>query len=590
VVIAAVTAAACAVRLDAQTTTPPAPRLSQEIIVTGTIAPVPLEALSRSVTVVTRADVEQLGLTSVIEALRLVPGVDVRARGPRDVQSDFSIRGATFGQNLVLADGVRLNDTQSGHHNGEIPLPLVAIDRIEIVSGASSAAHGADALGGTINVISRRGRHLTTNVAAGQHGLVDAQVSTGGVLLPETWMLTGWASRSSGFTYDRDFAQGGGALRGSPARAWTIDIRHQRRAFGANGFYGNSPSKEWTDGTLASVAWQRAGGPWTSVVRTAVRNHGDHFRWDINRPGFAENRHRTMASELDAALTRALPGGALASVGASGSGDWIESSNLGDHHYRRVSGFAEVRTPVGDRTTVQAGIRVDDYSTFGRATSPSASVSSWVTSNLRLRASAGHAFRVPTFTELYYTDPANLGSPDLGAERGWSVDGGGDWSHRSWSGALSVFRRWDEDVIDWIRPTSTVRWRSVNVRDVTATGFEAALTRQWSGALLRLHYAGLSVDAPALTQESKYVNEYARHQSGGSLAVPLGAGLRASICVDHRHRRDGQSYDLVAARLSRAWGRQEVYVDVTNLLDERYHEVVGVEMPGRWVTVGVRIK
>ena len=79
-----------------------------------------------------------------------MPGLDPRARGPRDVQTDFSVRGATFGQSLVLVDGFRLNNSQSGHHNGEIPVPLGAVDRIEVVYGAASAVHGADALGGTI--------------------------------------------------------------------------------------------------------------------------------------------------------------------------------------------------------------------------------------------------------------------------------------------------------------------------------------------------------------------------------------------------------------------------------------------------------
>ena len=107
----------------------------------------------------TGEDLRALGIGVVADALRLVPGVDVRARGPRDVQTDFSIRGATFGQNLVLIDGFRLNDSQSGHHNGDIPTSVLGLERIEVVHGPGSAVHGADALGGTINFITRRDRH-----------------------------------------------------------------------------------------------------------------------------------------------------------------------------------------------------------------------------------------------------------------------------------------------------------------------------------------------------------------------------------------------------------------------------------------------
>ena len=144
-----------------------APRIRQEVFVTASVTPVPADQVTRSVARVTRGDVEALGLQSIIEALRLVPGIDARARGPRDVQTDFSIRGATFGQHLVLADGVRLNDSQSGHHNGEIPLPSVAIDRVEVLIGGGSSVHGADAIGGTINVITRRDRHALASIAVG---------------------------------------------------------------------------------------------------------------------------------------------------------------------------------------------------------------------------------------------------------------------------------------------------------------------------------------------------------------------------------------------------------------------------------------
>jgi len=567
-----------------------APRIRQEVFVTASVTPLPTDEVTRSVATVTREDVESLGLRSIIEALRLVPGIDARARGPRDVQTDFSIRGATFGQHLVLADGMRLNDSQSGHHNGEIPLPSVAIDRIEILTGGGSSVHGADAIGGTINVITRRDPHALASVAVGQHGLVDTQASASGGWIPDNWTLAGWGSRSSGFMFDRDFAIGGGALRGSPIASLTIDLRHQRRAFGANGFYGNSPSKEWTDQTIAATRWQSTRNEWTATAQVLYRNHGDHFRWDINRPGFAENRHRTNAVEAGMDVRRQFRGASLA-VGGSAGGDRVRSSNLGNHEYTRVSGFTELHLPVYKRTTLQAGIRVDDYSTFGRAVSPTAAVAVGVTPGLRLRASAGHAFRIPTFTELYYSDPNTLGRADLRAEKGWTLDGGVDWTRGEWNSSVSTFRRWDEDVIDFVRESPAQRFQATNVRDVTATGIEASVTRRWTGGtLVRVSYAGLRVDAPALAIASRYLLEYARHQTGLSISTPVVAGVRLALNIDHRARRDGQNYALAGARLSRTFRRVDVFVDGSNLFDETYREIAGVAMPGRWLSTGFTIR
>ena len=231
-----------------------------------------------------------------------------------------------------------------------------------------------------------------------------------------------------------------------------------------------------------------------------------------------------------------------------------------------------------------------EYSTFGSSVSPSFGASVQATPSLHLHAAASRAFRVPTFTELYYTDPNNLGSPDLVAEHGWSLDLGATWVRSGWTFGLSPFWRWDDDVIDWTRIVATDRWRSTNVRDVATRGFEASADRRWRASVVRIYYSLLDVDAPTLDVLSKYVLEYARHQAGGSISVPLGEGFRMAVNVDHRDRLDGQSYQLVSARFSRQMRQFNVFVDGTNLLNESYHEVLGVAMPGRWITAGISIQ
>jgi len=567
----------------------PLPRVTSDVVVTATASPAPTAAVGRTVTVLTRADLERLGMTSVIDSLRLVAGVDLKARGGQDVQTDFSLRGATFGQSLVLIDGVRLNDSQSGHHNGEIPAPLLGIDRIEVVFGPASAVHGADALGGTIHVVTRSDPHATGLVTIGQHGLATAQASASGGLVPAGWTVSGWGARSDGFMFDRDFASGGGSVRGAVGRSLTLDLRHQRRAFGANGFYGNSPSKEWTDQTLVSARWARSGETWTSSARLAGRNHGDHFRWDIARPGFAENRHRTNALDASVQLARRVGDRLLVTAGGGMGGDWIESSNLGDHTYGRGHGYAEAQWTPGPRVSAHVGARFDEYSTFGHAWSPSVSVAAWLTPAVRIRASVARGFRIPTFTERFYTDPAHQASEILLPERGSSLDGGIDLTTRGWTFSASPFIRWDQDVIDWVRLSVAERWRTTNVRDVTTSGIEIAATRNVGVAIVRLHYSGLSVDASQLNLLSKYVLEYARHSAGVSAATPVAARVRAAVNADYRSRVDGQQYWLVGARLSRAMGRFDAFIEGSNMLDTSFHEVAGVPMPGRWLSVGLRV-
>jgi iron complex outermembrane receptor protein len=587
--VTALAAMAIARPADAAAQDPPV-TVRQEVIVTASLSPVAFDALTRSATTVTREDLERAGVAGIVEALRLLPGVDVRARGPRGVQTDILVRGATFGQSLVLVDGFRVNDSQSGHHNGELPMAIGGLDRIELLSGAGSAVHGADALGGTINVITRTDRHLTGSITFGQHGYAAGEGSVAGRGLPEGWTLTGWAARSSGFDVDRDFRLGGGAVRGRVGHGWSLDARHQRRAFGANGFYGPSPSFEWTDQTFLAGRWSGDGAGWSTAVRAQYRNHGDHFRWDINRPGFAENRHRTDAVEVVGETRRALGGRGRLTAGASGGGDWIDSSNLGDRRYGRGSVFAEADWRAGARASFQAGLRLDAYSTFGHAWSPSVSGGVWLHPEVRLRASVARGFRIPTYTELYYTDPGHLARADLTPERGWSLDAGVDWARDGWLVTVAPYRRWDADVIDWVKAAPADRWRTTNVRDVTTTGLELALRRAWRDVLVRGALTLQDVDAPALDLLSKYVLDYSSRSAVLTVAGPVVARIRGAVTLDHRRRHDGQSYTLAGIRVSRPAGVAEIFVDVTNAFDEDYTEIGGVTMPGRWVTVGLSVR
>src|SRR5512142_1496842 len=128
------------------------PIRQEVVVVTGAFEPLPLEEADRAVTTLPLRE-EPLLFTGMVDYLRMEPSLDLRERAPAGVQADVSIRGATFGQTLVLINGMRVNDAQSGHHNLDQPLPLGNVERIEVLRGAGSTLYGADALGGAINFI-----------------------------------------------------------------------------------------------------------------------------------------------------------------------------------------------------------------------------------------------------------------------------------------------------------------------------------------------------------------------------------------------------------------------------------------------------
>ncbi len=569
----------------------------QTVVVTAAARPVELGSVTRTLTVITRQQIDALPVHSIADVLRLASSIDVRARGVRGVQSDFALRGATFGQMLMLVDGVRLNDAQSGHHNGDIPVPLDQVERIEVLYGPGSSLFGADAVGGTINIVTRREVSESATVEGGSFGLVAGQAQ-GDIARGAVRESAGVSfDHSDGFMYDRDYTTAILRSRTSFGDRSGLTVSYLWREFGANNFYGgNAPSREWTNQTL--IAGDHRFGEirgWSIDGQASYRTHGDRFLFNQLMPALSDNRHRTHAVLVSASGARPVAGRGSLTLGVEGGGDWIRSSNLGDHATSRISGYGEWRQEVGSGVQLESLLRVDHYDEFGTSWNPSVGAGWWATPSIRLRASVARAFRVPTFTERYYSDPANLAREDVGPETAWSGEAGTDVIvGGGWLVQTSVFARQDRDVIDWLRTTTAERWQTYNVRDVSTFGFEIGVQKTLSsGAFIMAQYTALDVDADAVNQLSKYLLDYAPQSLTAAMAIPLPAGFRVAPRVEYRQRSRTSgisNYVLLDARVGRRLSPNfDLFVDGTNLFDVSYEEIAGVAMPGAAVSVSLAV-
>jgi iron complex outermembrane receptor protein len=375
----------------------------------------------------------------------------------------------------------------------------------------------------------------------------------------------------------------------SPAtRVW---LGHADKEFGALGFYGPAPSREWTRQTLASAEHSfTAGSAGAASVVAFARAHSDHFVYDRRRPELSDNRHDSRAAGLALRLHRpAFERRGRLSVGAEGGADWLDSSALGSRGYGRAGAFAEVETRLSG-VAARAGLRLDAYGRFGRSASPSLSLAGPLGASLRWRASAGHAWRVPTFTELYYRDPNHEASPDLRPERAWGADLGVD---APLAGAVqagvTVFARRESEVIDWVREGVTERWHTENIGRATTHGVEASWRVRAGENEVRARYTWLQTHAPGLALQSKYVLDFARHAIGLDGRILLPGGVQAAPALEYRRKVGGRDWWLLDLRVSRSIGAAQAYAEARNLADSAYEEVPGVLMPGRSFALGVAL-
>jgi iron complex outermembrane receptor protein len=558
------------------------------VVVTGHAEPVPLEEADRPVQVL---DAKKLRLLSnnAADLLRLDSSLDLRARGANGVQSDLSIRGGSFGQTLVLFDGLRMNDAQSGHHSLNLPLTFESLGQVEVLKGTGSTLYGSDAIGGVVQFVPRRPESTELRLwgGLGSFGTNQQRVQAGFVFGTWSQILSATRDFSTGFIPNRDYRNltvttiTEGRTKLGTSR---LTLGHNDRPFGAQQFYGNFPSWERTKAWFAGIR-QDLGE--RTDVSFGYRRHTDLFVLFRDRPQVFTNRH---ASEhWQAAVRRGNPlKFGRVYYGIEGYGDQIASSNLGSHSRTRAAGYAGWDVRALKRFSLNLGIRDEVWGSFRHELSPNLAAGYWLSEQVRFRGSASRAFRVPTYTELFYQDPANRGSANLRPERAWSFEGGLDWRAGSrWDGQVTVFRRNETDVIDWVRPTVADIWRSTNFAGVQFTGLELSGRYRRLGQVFDVQYTGLS-GARAATGGllSKYVFNYPSH-SGlvGWTGGYRGVALRSRVGVLKRLGRN--PYAVTDVYASRVRGQVKPFLQVTNLANQYYEEIAGVRMPGRMILGGI---
>jgi iron complex outermembrane receptor protein len=329
---------------------------------------------------------------------------------------------------------------------------------------------------------------------------------------------------------------------------------------------------------------------WSLTADAWYRTHGDEFLYDPRVLGAQPNRHRTHVAGGGARVAGRLTSQLRLTSGLETSLDWLRSSALGNREQSRVSAFAELEARAG-RLMLYPSVRLDSYSTFGSAWSPSLAAALPLRPRLKWRVSVGRAFRVPTFTERYYTDPNHRANDALAPERGWTADSGIDaYLGRTWVASMTTFVRRERDVIDWTRPDASQRWRTENIHDVRSHGFETSVRGQEGPISFGAHYAWTAVETDRPAGLSKYVDDYAPHGLGVDAGIHWPGAVQTGIRLEHRRPYGRQGWTTADLRLARPIGRVTPFAEIANLGDARYEEIRGVAMPGRWVRAGISVR
>ena len=569
------------------------PPVHETVVVTGTYEPVPLDEIDREVLVLPVRD-ESAVLNSLADALRLDPSIDLEARAPDGVQNDLSIRGSSYAQTLVLLDGLRIDDAQSGHHDMDIPVPLDAVSQIEVLHGAGSTMYGSDAMGGAINIITAPPEvpELRLRTAFGSFGTNEQQTSLSDVFGGVAEQLSFARDFSTGFIPDRDYRNLQLASITHFASAWgptDLIFGYMDHPFGADQFYGDYPSWEDTKTWFAGV--KQALGKKTNLD-FAYRRHSDLFVLIRDDPSVYTNHHHDESYQGALRRNDSLASNIELHYGVEGLHESIVSNNLGDHSRSRAAAYAALDFRALKRFSLELAAREEVYRVFSAEFCPTAAAGYWLSDRVKLRASVSRAFRVPSYTELYYEDPANIGNPNLRPERAWSYEGGVDWNPAArWRTGLTVFERRERDDIDYYRASPNDLWQAVNIDALNFTGVDSSVRFLASHTqTLDFRYSWLHGGEDSIPLgETKYAFFYPVHSGVVAWQANLASRFMVRTRLGVLDRRSESAYALVDVNAAYTRGNVHPFIQFSNLTNTSYEEVQAVVMPGRSVLGGVEL-
>ncbi|MBF1097412.1 MAG: TonB-dependent receptor, partial [Riemerella sp.] len=268
-----------------------------EVLVQGKFFETPYQKVNENIVVIQHKEIEQSPAKSIDELLQQYTGVDIRKRGGNGVLSDISIRGGSYDQVLILVNGVRMNDSQTGHNSFNIPIDLSNVEQIEIVKGPAARRFGNNAYAGVINIITKSHKEKTVKITAEGGDFeaysLGANINLGGEKFSQS--LQANTAYSTGYRYNTDyqirnvFYQNQLDIKNGKVG---IQAGFSEKKFGSNGFYGSSADQyEETQASIVSMAYRQKLGNWGLNANAYWRRGQDMYLWRRYNPAAYRNMH-----------------------------------------------------------------------------------------------------------------------------------------------------------------------------------------------------------------------------------------------------------------------------------------------------------
>lgn len=596
------------------------------IVVTANRVGLSPELSGRRVIEIRAEQIQQTPANNIDEVLRSVAGVEIQSRGGFGVQSDFTIRGSGFNGVLVLIDGIRYNDPQTGHFLSDFPIPLHEIAKIEVLQGSASALYGPDAVGGVIQIFTKTvhdsaNKGVSAGLGGGAYGYNQGDFNA--AIRPKPDWNIGAAfhlARADGQPIynnlgqpvirrnrplKRDFERTSGTIASKYRKgnqAFWGRFGFDQRAFSAFHYYTNFASdsaREATSTLWLQGGWQQKNKDGRQLqILTALKQHQDEY---IYNPLTAANIHTNRLWQTD--LNFQQIGQKVQLIGGI-SGRWqgVESNNLGTHADLLANAHAALSLIPNKSVALTIGSGAHYHPTYGFYALPQAQMALHA-EKTTFRASVGQSVRTPDYTERYInrrlTQPRgrNYGNPDLSPETALNFDAGIDTQVSTVALQFSVFQRNAKNIIDWSKTTaSDTVWLARNILDLRTRGIEISAQTTIQKVNLQLNYNFLDA---SLENPQNYLFKYALNHAKHLVSLRASRnlfGFQTALQAQYKKPLSTTAKDYfvldLKTKLPFDWEiiQGNLWAEVRNLFDKSYADIFDAEMPRRGIYAGFNLK
>ena len=598
--------------------TPPASsqdvKQTDPVVITATKVETPQSHLGAAVTVITDDEVRTFNYAGVEEALRSVPGVEIARSGSLGKTSSIRIRGAGPEQVVVLVDGVRMSSPTQGLTELS-ELTLDGIDRIEVVRGPQSTLYGADAIGGVVNIITKKGQgppQASIWVEGGSYGTIREQANVQGSYGGFNYNLSGsrYDTRGRFDNDDSDLTSFNGRIgydfpwKGELSLAGRYLKLNNDLPIGSTNprtvFDPNSQSQSET--YLYTLTYKQPVFTWWDVsLRYSQWWNNSGFQ-NQPPPGTSFTNSQIDTRRQEGEFISSFHLGAWNTLTAGYENRAEQAGNRGSFRaaIETHSGFLQDEIRLFNRLFVNGGVRYESNSAFGSALTPRVAAALLIPeTGTKLRATWGKGFRAPTLNELFFP---NFGNPNLQPERSESYDVGFDqklWQNRIRFGSTFFHNRFS-NLIQFVNPPGTFLLSPENVAAAISEGVETYLeVEPLDWVLLWANHTYLKTDD---LQTHRPLRRFANNRWNAGVSLTpierLSLFVQAHVVAKQfesptqarnpgYHRLDVGGTLRLLGRVGRM-DRLELTARIDNITDEQYTETLGFPALGLNALVGLR--